>query len=181
VRLTVTQRGMLEWETAAAASRAHGAGLRRFLREMRASPILAVLGLALVLAAHPSALATSLPVLMLWAVAPLIAFELSRPVPARRQELDAEDREQLRAIARKTWGYFERFAGEEDHGVPADNFQEVPDGRVAHRTSPTNVGMGLLATLAAHDSASSPRTSWWRARRGLWAPSRAWSGTRATS
>jgi cyclic beta-1,2-glucan synthetase len=59
VRLTVTQRGMLEWETAAAASRTHGAGLRRFLGEMRASPILAVLGLALVLAARPSALATS--------------------------------------------------------------------------------------------------------------------------
>jgi cyclic beta-1,2-glucan glucanotransferase len=151
VRLTVTQRGMLEWETAAAASRAQGAGLRRFRREMRASPVLAVLGLALVLAAPSAVLATALPVLMLWAVAPLIAYELSRAVPARRQELGAEDRERLRAIARKTWAYFERFAGDEDHGLPPDNFQEVPDPRVAHRTSPTNIGMGLLATLAAHD------------------------------
>ena len=38
-----------------------------------------------------------------------------------------------------------------DHWLPPDNFQEWPDPRVAHRTSPTNIGMGLLATLAAHD------------------------------
>ena len=113
---------------------------------MRASPALAVLALALVLVVRPSALAAALPVLMLWAVAPLIAHELSRPVPARRQELEAEDRAFLRLIARKTWRYFETFAGDEDHGLPPDNFQEVPDPRVAHRTSPTNIGMGLLAT-----------------------------------
>ena len=41
--------------------------------------------------------------------------------------------------------------GPEDHGLPPDNFQETPEPRVAHRTSPTNIGMGLLATLAAHD------------------------------
>ncbi|MGH9260631.1 MAG: glucoamylase family protein, partial [Acidimicrobiales bacterium] len=38
-----------------------------------------------------------------------------------------------------------------DHSLPADNFQEAPAPMVAHRTSPTNIGMGLLSTLAAHD------------------------------
>jgi cyclic beta-1,2-glucan synthetase len=157
VRLTLTQRRMLEWETAAAAARTHGLGIRLFLREMRASPALAVLGLLIVLVLHPDALATALPVLLLWSVAPLIAFELSRTVPVLRQELSPGDRESLRAIARKTWRYFEAFAGEEDNGIPADNFQEVPDPRVAHRTSPTNIGMGLLATMAAHDLGFIPR------------------------
>lgn len=151
VRLTVTQRGMLEWETAAAAARAHGAGVRLFLREMRASPVLAALGVALVVLVRPSALATAWPVLMLWAAAPFIAHELSRTVPVGRHELEAEDRERLRLIARNTWRYFETFAGDEDHGLPPDNVQEVPEPRIAHRTSPTNIGMGLLATLAAHD------------------------------
>jgi cyclic beta-1,2-glucan synthetase len=41
--------------------------------------------------------------------------------------------------------------GDEDHWLPPDNFQEFPDGRVAHRTSPTNKGLLLLSTLAAHD------------------------------
>ncbi|PYQ54762.1 MAG: hypothetical protein DMF78_04520 [Acidobacteria bacterium] len=151
VRLALTQRRLLEWETAAAAARAHGAGARFFLREMRASPIIAALGVLLVLLARPSALPTALPVLALWALAPVVAHELSRPVPPRRQELAPEDRRLLRLVARKTWRYFETFAGDEDHGLPPDNFQEVPDPRVAHRTSPTNIGMGLLATLAAHD------------------------------
>ena len=54
-------------------------------------------------------------------------------------------------IARKTWRYFEAFMGADDHGLPPDNFQEVPVPTVAHRTSPTNIAMGLLSTLAAHD------------------------------
>ena len=68
-----------------------------------------------------------------------------------RLELAPEDRALLQGFARDTWRYFEDFMGPEDNGLPADNFQEGPVERVAHRTSPTNIGMGLLSTLAAHD------------------------------
>ena len=54
-------------------------------------------------------------------------------------------------MAHKTWRYFETFIGPEDHALPPDNVQLVPELTVAHRTSPTNIGMALLATLAAHD------------------------------
>jgi len=154
VRLGVTRRGLLEWETAAAsaargAGRAGGAGPRAFLVEMAASPAIALLGLALVSIVRPAALAVAAPVLALWAAAPFLAHALSRP--ATRRELDPEERAFLLEVARKTWSYFEAFMGPEDHGLPADNFQEHPEPRVAHRTSPTNVGMGLLSALAAHD------------------------------
>jgi cyclic beta-1,2-glucan synthetase len=118
---------------------------------MIASPLIALLGLLLVALARPGALPAALPVLALWAVAPFVAHTLSKPVPERRLELGPQDRAFLERIARDTWRYFERFMGPEDHGLPADNFQEAPEPRVAHRTSPTNIGMGLLATLAAHD------------------------------
>src|SRR5439155_25789706 len=45
----------------------------------------------------------------------------------------------------------ETFIGREAHALPPDNVQLVPELTVAHRTSPTNIGMALLATLAAHD------------------------------
>ena len=156
VRLTATQRRLLEWETAAtSAARAPAvagwAGARRYLVEMMASPMIACCGCALVFWVRPGALSTALPVLLLWAAAPFIAYGLSRPVPRPRRDIDAEDRRFLRDAARKTWRYFETFAGPEDHGLPPDNFQEAAETRVAHRTSPTNIGMGLLATLAAHD------------------------------
>jgi cyclic beta-1,2-glucan synthetase len=156
VRLTATQRRLLQWETAAA-SAARGAGLARwagarlFLVEMIASPVIALAGLVLVWLARPAALPTALPVLALWAVAPFIAYLLSRPVAERRLQLEAEDRRFLLLVARNTWSYFETFIRPEDHHLPPDNFQETPEPRVAHRTSPTNIGMGLLATLAAHD------------------------------
>ena len=68
----------------------------------------------------------------------------------RRRSRTAETNA-LRRVARKTWLFFETFVGDDDHWLPPDNFQEVPDGRVAHRTSPTNQGLLLLSTLAAHD------------------------------
>jgi cyclic beta-1,2-glucan synthetase len=152
VRLGVTRHRLLEWETAAATAARNGpAKVRAFLAGMAASPALAIAAFALVAAGRPRALPVALPVLVLWAVAPLVAFALSRPVSRRRPELSEGDREYLRAVAEKTWKYFDTFVSAEDHGLPPDNVQIVPDLRVAHRTSPTNIGLGLLATLAAHD------------------------------
>jgi cyclic beta-1,2-glucan synthetase len=152
VRLGITKRRLLEWETAAVS--AHRGGAPRvsvFIREMIASPAIAAAGLAVVASVNVSALAAAIPVLALWAAAPLIAYALSRPVPARRAVLNAEDRAFLQSIAHKTWGYFEAFVGPADHALPPDNVQLVPQLTVAHRTSPTNIGMGLLAVIAAHD------------------------------
>jgi cyclic beta-1,2-glucan synthetase len=156
IRLVITQRRLLEWETAAAATaRAAGlsarAGALLFLVEMAASPAIALSFLALIVATRPSALAVASPLLALWVAAPLVAYWLSQPVTSKQHLLSPEDRRLLRLIARKTWRYFERFMGAEDHGLPPDNFQETPTPTVAHRTSPTNIGMGLLSTLAAHD------------------------------
>ena len=64
---------------------------------------------------------------------------------------NSSDREFLRRQARRTWLYFETFAGPEENWLPPDNFQEDPHKEIAHRTSPTNVGMMFLSTLAAWD------------------------------
>ncbi|MGO9830832.1 MAG: GH36-type glycosyl hydrolase domain-containing protein [Myxococcaceae bacterium] len=156
VRLAVTQRRLLQWETAAAsATRAAGlelkSGARAFVLEMLASPTGAVLAAFLVATLRPSALPVAAPILLLWAFAPLVAFALSRPRSEVREELGADDRRLLRQLARRTWRYFEDFETPEHHGLPPDNYQEIPEPKVAARTSPTNIGMGLLSALAAHD------------------------------
>ena len=80
--------------------------------------------------------------------------------------------ERLRRITRKTWHFFETFVGDEDHWLPPDNFQEIPDSRIAHRTSPTNQGMLLLSTMACGTiwviSASADWRSGWRRRSTRW-------------
>jgi cyclic beta-1,2-glucan synthetase len=155
VRLTITRRRLLEWETAAASSARgggleRGQGVRSFYVGMAASPSFALAGALLVGAWRPAALLVAGPLLALWALAPLIAWRFSLPMAERDAALGPEDRTFLLGVARSTWTYFEAFMGPEDHGLPADNFQESPE-RVAHRTSPTNIGMGLLSALAAHD------------------------------
>ena len=67
------------------------------------------------------------------------------------EQLSDRDVDALRLIARRTWRFFETFVGPEDHGLPPDNFQDDPEPVVAHRTSPTNIGMYLLATVTARD------------------------------
>ena len=69
----------------------------------------------------------------------------------RQEVLTAAERQELPLVARKTWGFFETFVGDSDHFLPPDNYQEDPEGKVAHRTSPTNMGLLLLSTLAARD------------------------------
>jgi cyclic beta-1,2-glucan synthetase len=156
VRLFITQRRLLEWETAAAAS-ARAAGLaiergsRLFLAEMAASPITATLLLPIVTMRREEALPAALPVLLLWVSAPFLAHDLSRPPAPAPRALRARDRVALRRAARKTWRYFDAFLSAENNWLPPDNFQQDPGPRLAHRTSPTNIGLGTLSVLAAHD------------------------------
>ena len=157
VRLVITRRRLLEWETAAtAAARATGLSgqkaLRRFFADMVSSPIIAVLIAVALVALGGSALPAAAPFLLLWTAAPIIAYRLSVPVGARVRPLAGNERTRLRRTARQTWRYFETFATSAEGWLPPDNYQEDDNGpKLARRTSPTNMAMGLLSTLAAHD------------------------------
>ena len=91
------------------------------------------------------------PILVLWLVSPAIAWWISRPLTRREARLTAGQTFFLRKLSRKTWAFFETFVGPEDHWLPPDNYQEYPVAAVAHRTSPTNMGLSLLANLSAYD------------------------------
>jgi cyclic beta-1,2-glucan synthetase len=101
---------------------------------------------------HRDAFPSALPFLLLWVIAPGIAYWLSLPVGARVRPLTERERMVLRRTARKTWRYYEAFVTQADAWLPPDNYQERDDEpRLARRTSPTNIGMALLSTIAAHD------------------------------
>ena len=154
VRVALTHRKMLEWQTAATTARQHGPAARStrlFIEEMLGSPLFAVIALLVVALKRPEALPSALPLLLSWLAAPVIAFYLSQPVRRRRREIKPFDRRFLRLTARRTWRYFDTLATAAENGLPPDNYQEATVPVVAHRTSPTNIGMSLLATLAAHD------------------------------
>ncbi|AMK22921.1 MULTISPECIES: GH36-type glycosyl hydrolase domain-containing protein [Sphingomonadaceae] len=146
-----TGRGLLEW-TSAAHTTAHFATLdprRAAWREMWASPAFAIAAGSALALQHAAALLPAAPLLLLWLLAPEIAYRISRPRRPSVETLGADDRLFLRSIARRTWLFFETFVRPEDNWLPPDNYQEPPEEEIAHRTSPTNVGMMVLSMLTA--------------------------------
>lgn len=142
---------LLEWTSAAVAEHRQAQTAGEYLRRMWPSPVLAILALLAIALVRPSALAPAVPVLALWLAAPWIAAWVSQPLTTGRLELTDDARAQLRQLAAKMWAFYDRFAGEQDHWLPPDNYQTDPRPVVAHRTSPTNIGFLLLSIVAAYD------------------------------
>ena len=151
-RLYVTKRNLLEWVTAAQAGYGADLRLRAFYRHLRWGVVLAVGAGFLFVVLKPEAWPVAAPFVLLWVLAPVLAWRMSVPAKiAKSQILSPQETRSLRLIARRTWRFFETFVDEEEHALPPDNFQEDPEPVEAHRTSPTNLGLYLLSTVVAHD------------------------------
>jgi cyclic beta-1,2-glucan synthetase len=152
-RVGVSRSRLLEWATAAATARSfsRSRGLKVLVRKMWPGPAGALLGFAGLGLAGVGGVPVATFVVLLWLVSPGLAWITQRRVdpgvqdPGRFPDADA------RRLARRIWGYYERFQGPDGHWLPPDHFQEDPLGEVAGRTSPTNLGMGLVAAVTAWD------------------------------
>jgi cyclic beta-1,2-glucan synthetase len=151
LRLLVTHKRLLEWQTSGDSERATRADLTGFYATMWIAPIVALLSGFLLVASQPAQLPPALPMLGLWLAAPWIAWWISQPIVSATPDLTVGQRLFLRRTARRTWHYFETFVTVRENWLPPDNFQEIPVPTIASRTSPTNLGLALLANLAARD------------------------------
>ena len=150
LRVVVTRKKLLEWNTSDSTNRRLGRGLPSFVRAMWIGPAIAI-AVAAGLAFESRGFSAGLMPLSLWFVSPLAGWWLGWPLSQRASKLSEPQIEFLNGLSRKTWKFFETFVGPEDHWLPPDNFQEWPAPKTTHRTSPTNMGLALLANLAAYD------------------------------
>ncbi len=166
-RLLISHRRLLEWAVSSSGSASKAAktdstsiknstaettnGMVASYASMWIAPALALITMLVLAYLRVDVLVIAMPVLFLWFTAPGIAWWLSEPLPGSDQKLSEQQSYFLRKTARKTWAFFERFVVVEDNWLPPDNFQEQPGPIIAHRTSPTNIGMTLLANLSAYD------------------------------
>ena len=150
-RLVFTRRGLLTWVTAEDAERQFDLELTGFIRRMSPSMVVGLAGSTAAAVVKPEALVAALAWSGMWVLAPLIAQLVSTPRPAEVADPPTlQEQEALRLIARRTWRYFERFVTRDENWLPPDNFQEDLS-QIAHRTSPTNIGLYLLAVLSARE------------------------------
>ncbi|WP_158681725.1 GH36-type glycosyl hydrolase domain-containing protein [Microbulbifer pacificus] len=152
-RLGISRRNLLQWTSAAHVNRAVGAGslVSRGFRELWVCPLTAVLVTLGLVVVSPLGLLAAAPLLLAWLSVPVLVTRVSRPRKVASRPLSVEEELELRLLSRRTWYFFQHFMGPDDHWLPPDNYQEEPVAVLARRTSPTNIGLGLLSILSAYD------------------------------
>ncbi|WP_413584252.1 GH36-type glycosyl hydrolase domain-containing protein [Bdellovibrio sp. HCB274] len=150
-RTRVSKSKRLEWMTAATAEKHESHGGSFWRSTAGVETLLAVILLAVIVRWNFNVALVAIPFLTMWAVYPWMAKLTQRKIEKKREELSTDDNEYLFKVARRIWFFFETFVTAKDNWLPPDNVQEDPEQVVAHRTSPTNMGLYALSTLSARD------------------------------
>jgi len=151
-RRFVLHKLLLEWQTAASTYGGARAQETAFILRLAGGSALSGVTATFLALRGGSALVAASPYLLAWAVAPLVVWWLAGGQhSAQEEELSSSDEAYLRPIARETWRYFDDFVGPQTNWLPPDNYQEALNVEIAQRTSPTNIGLWMLATVAAQD------------------------------
>ncbi|MBS1730878.1 MAG: cyclic beta 1-2 glucan synthetase [Bacteroidetes bacterium] len=150
-RLIFSRRKLLEWTPSHNHKYKPIKSLGRFYLVMWICPFIILLVTGFAIQKTMYIIFYASPVLVLWLLAPLIAWVISKPGTRRIVELAHDDLIYLRKLSRKTWAYFEDFINEKNNYLPPDNYQVHPVEVLANRTSPTNIGLALLCRLSAVD------------------------------
>jgi cyclic beta-1,2-glucan synthetase len=150
-RMWVTHKRLLEWNPTSDPDRQSRTDIAASCRTMWVAPVLATAAAIYLTLSRPAALAVAGPILGFWLASPLITWWIGRPLARRGTRLTADQILFLKKLSRRTWAFFENFVGPEDHWLPPDNYQEHSAPVIGHRTSPTNMGLALLANLSAYD------------------------------
>jgi len=148
-RIYISRRRLLQWNPyGSSVSKRTIAGTYAY---MWFNPLFAA-GLFIFLFIYfPVSIISASPFLIGWLSAPFVSWYISMPGAEKKTEITESEAVYLRKLARKIWSFFEVFVGKEDNWLPPDNYQEQPVERIAHRTSPTNIGLSLLSNLTAWD------------------------------
>ncbi|MBK8680900.1 MAG: cyclic beta 1-2 glucan synthetase [Bacteroidetes bacterium] len=150
-RMLISKKYLLEWEPSANTSKEYQSSLAAAYATMWVEPFLTVAVFTYLCLYAPEKLYITAPILFLWIAAPLITWITSKPKAKPVSTLSDDQHIFLQKLARKTWNFFEQFVVSTDSWLPPDNYQEQPVELIAHRTSPTNIGIALLANLSAYE------------------------------
>ena len=149
-RVYISHKSLLQWNPYSRNRKMRDSILKSYT-VMWFEPLFALIIYIFLTYYNPGVLLIVLPFLIFWMLAPAIAFAINRPLSPDKMTISESQTIYLRMLSRKVWGFFERFVTAEDNWLPPDNYQEEPVQRVAHRTSPTNIGLSLLSNLTAYD------------------------------
>ncbi len=150
-RLIFSKRNLLEWQSSHFADKSVKNDLKSYVLRMWFAPVMGIFIFLIALNDSVGVWIYSLIPAVLWICSPYTAFYISKDIKDEKQTIDENEREYLRKLSRRIYAYYDDFVNEENNYLAPDNYQEKPFKGVAHRTSPTNIGMGLIANVTAYD------------------------------
>jgi cyclic beta-1,2-glucan synthetase len=150
-RLLLSHRKLLQWNPSLNDGKRKNNSLVQSYSFMWFPVFLAIVTFIWIQYKQMPGMGISLPFLISWMLVPAIAWKISLSDKGKAVNLDDKQKLFLNKLARRTWAFFENFVVASENWLPPDNYQEIPVDRIAHRTSPTNIGLALLANLTAYD------------------------------
>ena len=147
-RLLISKKHLLEWTTAEEAEKNSKTDIVSYYKNMWPNLVLGVI-LLLLSYANPWVIILSLG----WIITPSVMKLISKKekyTPAI-EYLSQKDKEYMLEIGRRTWSYFKENLTEKSNFLPPDNYQEDRKEQLIYRTSPTNIGLALLAVVSSYD------------------------------
>lgn len=146
-RMTVSKKGMLEWQTAAMKSKVRCYYLHFYIEPLFGM-FFCLFGI-LKIAGLTSSSLLCFPIGAAMIVAPSVIKSSDKG--SRGYSFSEEQRQFLLKCAELTWEYFNSNCTRETNFLPPDNYQQEPYKGYSNLTSPTNIAMALLAAVSAFD------------------------------
>lgn len=144
-RMLVSKEHLLEWITAEEAEKLSQGDLKSMYKNMILNPIFGIAGLVFLNFIEIGIVSKVfiIVLLIMWVAAPFIMFYISKPKSEKTgiEKINAEEKEYIIQIARRTWDFFAEYMNEENNFLPPDNFQESRKENIVNRTSSTNIGL----------------------------------------
>ena len=147
-RLVFSKRKMLEWQTQENVDKKIQNNLSEYLIKMLPTILFSILLIII------SALINNIVMIaigVLWLFAPLTMYIAGKDKKEKPRNISNEDKKMLDKIARDEYRYFEEYFKEQYNYLIPDNVQTTKNEIVAKRTSPTNIGLQLMAFQSARD------------------------------
>ncbi len=143
-RVLFSRKHLLEWLPSHEAERQRSAGSpMRFLVNFICAGLLVAASCF-----HPIWFILTGPLALWWVAAPFITKWLDQDEHAA-DPLNQPQKDLLLDVAARTFRFFEETVSKDTHYLPPDNLQLEPPRGIAARTSPTNIGMYLVALVSA--------------------------------
>ena len=154
-RMIVSKKNLLEWVTAEEAEKSSKNNLKSYYMSMIPNLVAGIIGIGVLLLLDLEIMqkVVFLIISMLWIIAPIIMYFISRPIKEinKLKLLDKNEQDYVRQIAAKTWMFFKENINDKTNYLPPDNYQEDRNPKVVMRTSSTNIGLAMLSVISSYD------------------------------